>query len=40
MKKLLLIIIVSASLFACATQSAKSEKQPIHLNLKMTNYQY
>ena len=33
MKKLLLIIIVSASLFACATQSAKSEKQPIGFDM-------
>ena len=33
MKNLLLIIIVSASLFACATQSAKSEKQPIGFDM-------
>jgi hypothetical protein len=33
MKKLLLSIIVSTSLFACATQSAKSEKQPIGFDM-------
>jgi hypothetical protein len=33
MKKILLSIIVSASLFACATQSTKPEKQPIGFDM-------